>query len=172
MVSLISDRGISHCFTNTQYTTERVKDKKNKQARTWVSSKSKKGEVWALFLHSVVFSASGYRERVSVRNSHTATRNPDSSSHVGRLRSYLLAQQPPLSFPTSVDCPGTLPFLDFFRSRRRSRAQALCVGFAQKQTKESSDWHSPTPTDMNTTHRATLVAKVVRSMSRFVPSLV
>ena len=42
---------------------------------------------------------------------------------------------------SSVHCPGTLPFLVFFRSRRKSRAQALCVGFAPKQTQESSDWH-------------------------------
>ena len=44
--------GISHCFTNTQettYTTERVEEKKNIQARTWVSSKCKKGGVLALF---------------------------------------------------------------------------------------------------------------------------
>ena len=41
-------RGISDCFTNTQdttYTTKRVEEKKNKQARTWISSKRKKGEV-------------------------------------------------------------------------------------------------------------------------------
>ena len=35
--------------------------------------------------------------------------------------------------------------LIFFRSRGRSRAQALCVGFAPKQTKGYSDWHLPTP---------------------------
>ena len=46
----------------------------------------------------------------------------------------------------SVDSPETLPFFVFFRSRRKSRAQALCVGFAPKRTKESSDWHSLTPT--------------------------
>ena len=34
-------------------------------------------------------------------------------------------------------CLATLPSLVFFRSRRRSRAQAFCVGFAPKQTKES-----------------------------------
>ena len=39
-----------------------------------------------------------------------------------------------------------LPFLVFFRSRGRSHAQALCVGFAPKQTKGSSEWHSPKPT--------------------------
>ena len=46
-------RGISHCFTNTQnitFTAGRVEEKKNKQARTWVSSKRKKGEVYDTFL--------------------------------------------------------------------------------------------------------------------------
>ena len=47
---------------------------------------------------------------------------------------------------SSVDClllfcSGPLPSLILFRSRRRSRTQALCVGFAPKQTKESK-WHS------------------------------
>ena len=46
--------------------------------------------------------------------------------------------------------PGTLPFLVFFQSRGRSYAQALCVGFAPKQTKESSDCLSPTPTPTET----------------------
>ena len=50
---------------------------------------------------------------------------------------------------SSVDWSGTLPFLVFFQSRRKSRAQALCVGFAPKQTKESSDWRSPTTTETN-----------------------
>ena len=48
-----------------------------------------------------------------------------------------------------------LPSLVLFRSRRRSHAQALCVGFVPKQTKKSSDWHLPTPTEMNATHRVT-----------------
>ena len=34
-----------------------------------------------------------------------------------------------------------LPSLFLFRSRGRSCAQALCVGFAPKQIKGSSDWH-------------------------------
>ena len=43
-------------------------------------------------------------------------------------------------------CSGTLPFLVFFRSRRKSRAQALWVCFAPKQTKGSTEWRSLTPT--------------------------
>ena len=42
---------------------------------------------------------------------------------------------------TALVCPVTLPPLVFFRSRGKSRAQALCVGFAPKQTKGSSGWH-------------------------------
>ena len=39
-----------------------------------------------------------------------------------------------------------LPSLVLFWSRGKSHAQSLCVGFAPKETKESSDWHLPTPT--------------------------
>ena len=39
-----------------------------------------------------------------------------------------------------VDCLWDLPSLILFRSRGRSRARALCVGFAPKQTKGSSEW--------------------------------
>ena len=57
----------------------------------------------------------------------------------------------------SVHCPVTLPSLVFFRSRRTSPAQAVWVGFAIKQTKEYSDWHSTTPIETNATYRATLL---------------
>ena len=46
-----------------------------------------------------------------------------------------------LLFPASFCSLWDLPFLVFFRPRGKSRAQALCVGFAPKQTKGSSDWH-------------------------------
>ena len=42
--------------------------------------------------------------------------------------------------------PSFLPSFTHFRSRGRSRAQALCVGFVPKQTKGFSDWHLHTPT--------------------------
>ena len=95
-----------------------MEEKKNKQARTWVSSKRKKWKVFDTFL---AFCASvGYRERVSERNSNTATRNADLSSRVGWPcfwvhRSHLFAEQLPFfnrhSSPTSVDCllPLTAP---------------------------------------------------------------
>ena len=52
-----------------------------------------------------------------------------------------------------ADCPWDLPPLVLFQSRRRSRAQALCVGLAPRQTKGSSDRHPHTET--NATHRVT-----------------
>ena len=71
--------------------------KKNKQARTWVSPKHKKGEVFCTFLGFLC-----YCKCVSDQNSLTATRNGDSSSHTGRPsllvhRSKLFLQQLPLS---------------------------------------------------------------------------
>ena len=48
--------------------------------------------------------------------------------------------------------PWDLPSLILFQSRGRSRMQALCVGFAPKQTKVSS-----TPVEMNATHRVTMI---------------
>ena len=56
-------------------------------------------------------------------------------------------QQPPFSdrrislivANSYLFCSGTLSFLVFFRSRRKSRPQALYVGFAPKRTKESSN---------------------------------
>ena len=42
--------------------------------------------------------------------------------------------------------PWDLPSLVLFPSPWRSHAQALCVGFASKQTNESSDWNLPTST--------------------------
>ena len=66
---------------------------------------------------------------------------------------------------TSVDCsvlltafcslPWDLAFLVFFRSRNKASAQLLCVGFAPKRAKESSDWHSFTSTETNGTFTAT-----------------
>ena len=106
MVSLISDQ---------EYFTERVEEKNNKQIQTWVSSKRKKGEVCDTFL---AFCASvGYRESVFGPNSHTPTRNADSSSHVGQPSlwstgpcNYLLSSLDfcwllsPADCPCSIDC--------------------------------------------------------------------
>ena len=61
LVAIRSSNGLSHLrpgvfhifFTNTQNTTSHnreVEEKKNKQSRTWVSSKHKKGEVCDIFV--------------------------------------------------------------------------------------------------------------------------
>ena len=63
--------------TDISYITESGR-KNNKQARTWVCPKRKKGEGFGTFL-----AFSGYRERVPERNSHTVTRNADSSPRAG-----------------------------------------------------------------------------------------
>ena len=77
-----------------------------------------------------------------------------SSSLSGRLS---LTVAFPRLLLTAFFCwlPWDLASLIFFRSRRKSRVQALCVGYAPKRTKGSSDWHSPTPTETNDTYRAT-----------------
>ena len=92
MVSLISGQDILHCFTNTQdttYPTERVDEKKDKQSRTWVSSKRKKGEVCDTIC-SFLFTwggaiASVYPSEIPTQTTGTLTHpltlaNPDSGS--------------------------------------------------------------------------------------------
>ena len=56
-----------------------------------------------------------------------------------------------LRLPLSTDPLWDLPFLLYFRSRGRSRAQALCLGFMPKQTKRFSDrcTHTHTPNTTN-----------------------
>ena len=64
------------------------------------------------------------------------------------LASAFLWPSPFLDFcwlPSSVGCPETLPFLVFFRSRRRSRAQALCVDFAPKKQRNPLTGTHPHP---------------------------
>ena len=95
--------GALHMFykyaTDITYITESGR-KKNKQAWTWVSPKRKKEEVFRTFLAFLCIC--GYRERVSERNSRTATRNADSFSRTDRpgfwfLKFQLLLQQLALS---------------------------------------------------------------------------
>ena len=120
--------------------------KESMETRTWVSSKCKKGEVCDTIL---AFCASvGYHEHVFQWNFYMATRNADSSSHIGQPGLWFhRSKQSPFSdcqLPcTSVDCSllltalicsGTLPSLVFFLFHRRSCAQALYVGFVPEQT--------------------------------------
>ena len=149
VVFLISGQG----YFTFLYQPKGWKKKKNKQSQAWVSSKHKKGEVCDTIVHSV-----GLRERVLEQNSHKATRNADSFSQPGIFKDLsrlsassnfcrLVCSLDWSVLPPSLDCSvlptdlRDLPSLVLFRSRRRSRAQALCVDFAPKQTKGSSDWH-------------------------------
>ena len=150
-------------ITDITYITESGR-KKNKQPQTWVSPKCKKGKVWALFWHSVLLCLS---------RACTQTKFPCSYQECGLILSHWLtwllgpliptppsaaASLWPSPFPDCHElfCSGTLPFLIFFQSCRKSRVQTLCVGFTPEQTKESSDWYSPTPTETNAQHRATV----------------
>ena len=150
-------RGISHFFTVTKI--QPRGGRKNKRTIwTWVSSKRKKGK--SAWRFCVAFRAFvDYRGRVfRAKLLQKATRNANSSVTVFPHCLLLLTLLPldcyltptglfcsPLSTAllgflcqlTSVFLPD-LPFLLHVRSRRRSRAQALCLGFAPKQTKRSS----------------------------------
>ena len=138
--------------TSITYITESGR-KKNKQARTWINPEYKKGEVLTLFWHSVAI-ASVYPKEIPTQLPGTLTHSLALSDQAsGSISPNSTLQQPPLSnrhlsltvVNSSLFCSVTLLFLVFFRSHRKFRAQALCVGFAPKQTKESSDWRSPTP---------------------------
>ena len=66
---------------------------------------------------------------------------------------YLLCSASFSSFFCSAQGPS---FLRLSPYCGKFRAQALCVGFTPKQTKESSDWYLPTPTETNPQHRVTI----------------
>ena len=141
--------------------------RKEEQSRTWVSSKRKKEEVsdtfvWFSVLQIIV---SVYQSEIPTQPRGTLTRPltlaNSASGSTGPSSSLSSRLSLVVTFPRllltagSVNCPGTLPSLVFFRSRMKSSAQAFCVGFAPKQTKEFSDWNSPTPTGRMHPHRTT-----------------
>ena len=131
---------------------------------------ARSGEVYVTFyVHSVFLwtNASVY----SSENSYKATSNADLTSRVGPpsiCRSTSPSSR--FAFLTSVDwsplCLTLISLTDrfyrlvfsapfcwlspgaflspSFRSRRKSHAQALCVGFTAKQTKGFSEWHPHT----------------------------
>ena len=146
-------RGISHSFTKTQ----------NTQLRGWkkrrTNNHSARREKLVTLLCILCFCGLTWVcTRVKLPQ---ATSNADLSSCVGQpgicrstgLSSHLsdfcwLVSSLPCSHLltdlSSADCPWDLPSLVLFWSRRRSHAQALCVGFTPKQTKGSFDWHPHT----------------------------
>ena len=96
--------------------------------------------------------------------SHKATRNADSSSHVGHPASQStgsgsssllltalfsrLVCSTSFSWLVSSELFLDLPSVVLFWSRWRSNVPALCVGFASKQ-KGSSDWYSKIHSNSN-----------------------
>ena len=88
---------------------------------------------------------------------HTSWQSPALSCRLP-CSVYWSVLPPSLHFPTSLFClgpsfPRPLPV-----SWEISRASSCC-GFAPKETKESSDWHLPTPTEMNATRRVPMYKK-------------
>ena len=112
-----------------------------------------------------------YSSEIPTKSPGTLTHplNPASrSTHpkkVGFPRLRLTALSCRLLCSTSSVLLWDLLSLVFFRSRERSRVQALCVGFAPKQRKGSSDWHSHRTHTMNAQHRVT-IEKMPISLSR------
>ena len=130
----------------TTYTTERVERKENKQTRTWFSSKHKKSKVCNTFLAFCELSRACIRAKFPQIHPRMLTCPLTSAFWVHRPSTVLsFAVCPVLS--TGLFCLLLLfcseTFLPSSSSglMRASHAQALCVGFAPKQTKGSSDWH-------------------------------
>ena len=136
-----------------------MEEKRTNKHGLWLAPSARREKFVTFSKHSV-----SYRERIFKRNSHKATRNADSSSHVGQpnLSPQLLAVAfllliivlPPstdwLILLTSLFCllrcfPWDLPF---------SSSSGLVGNLARKpfgwvsrqnRQRESSDWHLPTP---------------------------
>ena len=132
-------RGITHFFTATQNITERVEEVTNEQVRTSVSSKHKKGEFYVTLFCAALRAFVEYRGRVfcaklpqkplAMLTSVDSVLLLLSTAISSRLVSSALRCQ--LPFCLLWDLPSLLHF--------RSRVQALCMGFASKQTKGSSE---------------------------------
>ena len=134
-------RGISHFFTVTKNTTERVgEEQTNKHGLGSVPS-ARKGVLWRFCAAFRAFV--DYRGRVfCAKLLQKTTRNANSFFTVFPHCLLLLTVRP---LDSVVDCPcllSELPFLLHFRSHGRSRVQALCFCFAPKQTKRSSAWRT------------------------------
>ena len=149
VVSLISDQWhYTYLYGHTKHNREVGR---KDQTRTWVSSKRKRGEFVTLSLCICRLS------RVCILR-ETSTKPQGVMTHLltAQLPSFHCLLLLTVSFsgqlfqadcsllPSFVNCSLCLlwdlpPFLHF-RSRRRYRPQALCVDFAPKQTKRSSEW--------------------------------
>ena len=152
--------GITHLFTVTQNTTERVEERTNEQIRTWVSFNRKKGEVYVTL----------FGEFCELARACTRTKLP----------------QKPLAMLTSVDCvlllllttlsswPFTFAFLCQLLSLSSLQpsfpgpflvsSEILCLGplcgFCAKTDNEIL-WPAPIQTEMNATYCVTNVIVLI-----------
>ena len=165
--------GISHFFTDTQLTTERMKEKKNKQSCAWVSSKRKKGEVGdtfvELFMHLQAI-ARVYSRKTSTKPLGMLT------DLLGLVNTASVGQQvQTVDFLTSPDCslpPSVffswltsfclLPPADNLETFLLSSSFGLVgdlpckrLAWVSRQNIQRVPWLAPTPTETNATHRVT-----------------
>ena len=161
-------RGISHFFTSTKIQ-PRVWEKKNERTNTDLGQFQAQEREFChdfvqLFVHLKTNAGLYF-----ARNFFKATWNANSFLTVFPHCLLLLTVRP---LDSVVDCSlslsgflsqltlcllSDLPFLLHFRTRRRSRVQAVCLGFAPKQTKRSSAWR--------TTHIVSQTSKTGVSLS-------
>ena len=146
-------QGISRFITATKNVTERVGEKNKRTIWTWVSSKRKKGSFCATILCSFLCSCRLSWAYIFRETSTKATKNANSSLTVFPHCLVLLTvfHRDCYFTPTGLFCSPlstalsgfhcqlpSCPFWDLsllvnFWSHGRSRAQALCLGFAPKQ---------------------------------------
>ena len=151
---LNSDQG--HCtflYGHTKHNREGGRKEQTNEHGLGSAPSARRGSLWHSCADLRAFA--GYSERVLARNFYKDTRNADSSLDCPVLSTGLFCSllqtvlfSPPLS-TNSLCFPWDLPSLAHFGSRGRSCAQALCVGFAPKQTKRS--WMAPIQTETNAT---------------------
>ena len=172
-------RGISHSLTNTQNTQPRGWKKRRTNNHRLGLAPSARREKSVTLLCILCFC--GLTRACTRAKLPQATSNADLSSCVGQhgicrltdigsrlsdfswLVSFLPCSHLLMGYFSwllcSADCLWDLPSFVIFRSRGRPRAQALCVRFAPKQTKEFFDRHLRTPTKMNAQHRVVISYK-------------
>ena len=142
VVSLISGQGyFTFLYGHTKHNREEGR-KENKQTQTWVSSKRKKGEVFDTFLAFCELSRACILTKLP--QSHQECwliflcwlNRPEStvSSNCSLLPTVLFCRLvcSCLLLLTDSSSLWDLPSLVLFRSRGRSHAQALCIGFSSK----------------------------------------
>ena len=156
VVYLISDQGYyTFLYRYAKHTTAKTKEKKNEQTRAWVSSKRQKGKLYATLLCSSPCISWLSQARI-LRETSTKS--------LGMLTHLLTALFPSshclllltVSFSgqlSQADCSLLPSFVNWLSLSslgpsspppllvsREISPSVLCVGFAPKQTKRSSEW--------------------------------